>query len=173
MPVNPLINSKDFFIDKLGPELKRPQFKGLKARYQLFQLSNGQMVAEFFVKGPKMDWLGFDPQILRHSDDDQPFQMATFLWKVVTRKIHPACYQYLLGPITQRMIKGGERKGFPAMFKAIDGAGETKGAMAKLDDEFNLNLAIDDDVKRVAKKRDFDQQYVEGVLAERPHLLKP
>lgn len=174
MKFDSLLNSQQFFELKLQPVLQNGEYRSMKVKYQLTSDGAGGFIGDEYLilRGLAISSpTGFEPYTLRMADQDDPKRIADFLYKVSTGRLHPSCYQYLLSIMTQHEIKTGRRPGFPAL-REVPNQPEKPTAAENMAKEFDINLAQDEDVLRVAKKVDFDTSRVEKILAERPHLLE-
>lgn len=173
-----LISSEQFFYTMLQPALKAKRFRHVKAVYKLVYVGP-KLTPEgdeyLLLKSPKMNSrYAFEPFHIRQAMADDPVRMANFLLGIHEGKLHPSIFAYLLSPAHQADVVTGRVKGFKALARP---AGENREMQVetpsdKLTKDFNLGVLMDDDVRKVAKKRDFDRVWQEQVLGERPHLLE-
>ena len=176
MGLNKLLSNEEYFRIMLQPALRVNGYRSMVVEYRISGVAGQVLGDEFLItKGlrinPKFP-LGFEPYAIRRADNDDAARIAKFLWLVATGRLHPSMYQYLLSTVTQIEIKTGQR---PPITKA-PGAGpveKPKTAADRFGAEFDKNVKIDDDYKRIAKKVEADRPHaVEKILAERPHLLE-
>ena len=161
------VSPEAFFDDKLMPLFRgrRKDFAGLELKIHVFKTPVvGEQYVEYFVQGPKLKWIGFDPWGLREADNDDPKRILAFLASVANGKLHPSCWQYLLGMVTRTAIASGYRPGFGALIKE---EGKAAGSMNTfLDNGFQQALDLKNDkiasAKRLISLPTFDKNNGDG-----------
>ncbi len=175
MSVSDLYTNRQYFELKLLPRLQALKDKRVKCKPVLATIGAGQhplRAEEWLLNGPAIrhPGVGFDPTNLRASCADNPQQMAEFLRIVALGKLHISCWQYLIGMATQVEFRAGLRPSYGSLVHD-SGAPQAPTATDKIMKGVDENIAIDDDYRRIAKKRDFDQKFREKLMADRPYLL--
>lgn len=166
------LNSQQFFDERLQP-LMRVKYPSVKIRYELVYVNEALAGHEYVVKVKLHGHLGLEPYATRHSCNDDPEMVAKFLQEVASGKLHISCWQYLLGPYTQYLIKTGKRPGYPAMMPRHKYDSDRERTPTE-----RIELAVaqaereDKDLVRVARKRDYDREFVEKVLGKKDYLLE-
>lgn len=151
--INAELTPEAFFDGRLMPLFRgrKKDFAGLKLKIHVFKTSVvGEQYVEYFIQGPKLKWIGFDPWALREADNDDPKRILAFLASVANGKLHPSCWQYLLGMVTRAAIESGYRPGFGALIKE---EGKEAGSMNTfLDNGFQQALDLKNDKLASAKR---------------------
>ena len=178
MGISDLLTNDQYFDIKLLPAISRLKGKKFKIKpVEAYIGSGGEsalMSVEWLLYSdvPRVSpYVGLDPTNLRASCADNPDQMAQFLQTCAAGKLHISCWQYLIGPVTQVEFRMGKRPTYDALLHRTGGV-KPKTATEKIMEGVDNSIAIDNDYKRIARKRSFDAKAAEALFAERPHLLK-
>lgn len=169
-----LISSKQFYEMLLLPVLRVRKFRHIKTQYRVLTDHQGNAQADEYMllKSPKMgSRYGFEPYCLRQAFGEDPLKMAAFLLPITLGQMHPSVFAFLLSPYHQALVKAGQVAGF----KALQREGTKQEQLLpsdRLTKDFDNAVAFDDDVRKMARKKNFSPSLERLILSERPHLLE-